>query len=401
MTRPAITMIAVTALVIGLMPTLHGPAASAEGGKATAAAQPDHNPPSENDAKKMPLPAAATRADAEGIDLSFIPATANAFMVARPAAVREHLAQTPWAKWWESAIGASGIRKGDFRQVAAIGVHWSARDHEPKRFALGCDSIIAHSLRPLEAAPLLRLATDCLVPSQSQVAVKDYDGRKLYKFIQKKNGPNAGAVLCYDDRTSIFLSSEKSVPACVSSKCGALPTWLPAKVWEEFRGDDLVMALDGSVIQGGWKLWKKGWSAEYAAYLQLAPLCEDSRFILAGVGFGDPVRVHAVATARDERSAVEVEKAAEALRRLGLKAIQEERAASAKGKTKADLDEIWDATFWEQVLAAMRFRREGVVIYMESSVPMAAFRDLALSPGVAPEMSRKPAPHSDDHHDQR
>ena len=57
---------------------------------------------------------------------------------------------------------------------------------------------------------------------------------------------------------------------------GALPPWLPAKVWEGFQGDDLVMALDGSVLQEGWKLWKKVWSAEYPTYLPLAPLCAGS-----------------------------------------------------------------------------------------------------------------------------
>ena len=113
------------------------------------------------------------------------------------------------------------------------------------------------------------------------------------------------------------------------------------------------------------------------------------------------MRVHAVATARDEKAAAEVEKAAEALRLLGLKAIQEERAESAQGKTQADRDEWLDATFWGPVLTAMRFRREGAVVHMESSVPMATFRTLALSPGVAPEMSRNPAPHTDDRHDRR
>jgi hypothetical protein len=223
----------------------------------------------------------------------------------------------------------------------------------------------------------------------------------LYKFIQKKNGRDAGAVLCYDDRTTILSGGKDLIHTCLTRKSGALPAWLPAKVWERFQRDDLVMALDGSVLQEGWKLWKKVWSAEYPAYLPLAPLCEDPRFILAGVGFGDPLRVHAVTTARDEKAAAEVEKAAEALRLLGLKAIQEERAESAQGKTQADRDEWLDATFWGPVLTAMRFRREGAVVHMESSVPMATFRNLALSPGVAPEMSRNPAPHTDDRDDKR
>jgi hypothetical protein len=66
MTRPVVITIAVTALAIGLMPTLHGPAASAEAAKTVAAAQPDHNQPGENGAKNSPQPATAAQADAEG-----------------------------------------------------------------------------------------------------------------------------------------------------------------------------------------------------------------------------------------------------------------------------------------------------------------------------------------------
>jgi hypothetical protein len=235
------------------------------------------------------------------------------------------------------------------------------------------------------------------VPRESRVTVKDYDGKKLYGFIQKKNGRPAGAMLSYDDRTSILTAGKDSTHAYLASRRGALPSWLSADVWEGFRKDDLVVAWDSSVLQQVWNVWERGWPAEQAAYLPTAPLFQGSKSILAGFRLGDPVRFHAVVAARDENSAKEVEKAAEAGRLQGLKAIQTERAACAKKNTKADLDAMREATVWEPILVAMRFRREGTVLHIESSVPTATFHDLIVSIFGEDEASGKSAA-SDDRH---
>jgi hypothetical protein len=395
MTRPTVAAIVVTALAIGLMPTLYGPAASAEAGKAIAAAQPDRKQPSENAAKKMPLPAAAAQGDAEGVDLSFVSATANGFVAARPAAALEHLAQAPWAKRWCASIGSPEFPIGDFRQATFVGVQ--LRAHEGNLTSLDFGSVIVQSLRPFDVAPLLRLVTS---ERKSQLAVKDYDGRKLY-VCPKSNGTVDGVLLCYDDRTSILTHSQDSLRAYLPGKRGALPPWLPAEVWKGFRGDDLMLALDSSVLQQGWNLDSKQRPAEHASHLSFAPLYQDVRFILAGLRLGDPVRVHAVATARDEQGATQVEKAAMAARVLGLSAIQAARAASAKRKAKADPDEVWMAALGESILAAMRFRREGTVLHMESSLPLATLHDLIASSGTVPEASAKSARRSDDRQDKR
>ena len=167
--------------------------------------------------------------------------------------------------------------------------------------------------------------------------------------------------------------------AYLTGKRGALPSWLPADVWEGFRKDDLVVAWDSSVLQQVWNVWEEGWPAERAAYLPTASLFQGSNFILAGFRLGDPVHFHAVVPAQNENSAKEVEKATEAGRLLGLKTIQAARTASAEGNTKADLDAMREASVWDPILVAMRFRREGTVLHIDSSVPMANFHDLIVS----------------------
>ena len=136
-------------------------------------------------------------------------------------------------------------------------------------------------------------------------------------------------------RVVIFGAGGNKGNLLVDGKRGALPAGLPAKVWEEFRADAAVVALTETDLRRQWEVAKEHEPAQLAAYQCLTPFFVEAKFALVGVQLGPTVRVHAVSAAADATIAARLEKAAEAARQLGLKAVREEQAAAAKGQTKA------------------------------------------------------------------
>ncbi len=356
MTRPAVVTMLVAAVAIGLMPTLYG-SDPLEGGKAIAA-PPEHSRPNESEATK------ASRPESDGIDLTFIPATTNGLIVVRPAALREHLAQGPQGFHWDETI-VPCVLAADLRQYAMAGFR---QNYVRGGWMLGCEWCAAQSLRPLAVKPFL----DWHVTT-ARTAERDYEGKKLYQGILGNGKPTAAA-LQYDDRTLIVISKgEQSVPGYLSGQRG-LPTWLPAKEWEEFHGDDMVIAFDRSIVRNALDIAKEHPSSEFGTSLPMLRLLEDSQFVVLGVRLGESVRTHGLIAAADDAGAARLEDAASRVVAM----IRATRAAVAKKKQLDPVDAALIAVE-EPILAAMRISRAGNTVRMESLIPAVIVQHALLS----------------------
>jgi hypothetical protein len=376
-TRASMMTVLALGLAIGLMPTLYGSDPPAAAGKAGAATQPDGKQPG------------TTAAAADGIDLTFLPPKADSFFLARPAMIYEHLAGTPWGKQWDGTI--EGLRMADFPQVLCAGATISGKN---EAWCVGCRRLVGQSLRPLDAATMLAWGGRNLWPKGTSFAVRDCDGRKLYVPTKTKWKIT---VLSYDDRTMI-LDSPDELRACLGGKRGALPAYLPAKAWEEFRTDDAVLAMNQGVPPRILEVAKGHSPAEYAAFQRVGPLFRDAKFVLIGIQLNDPVRIHALAGAADGPSAEEIKNAAETARRMALEAIPGGRAVLANKKSQP----VWEKpAFWEPLLAHMRFSREGTLVCMESLVPMATLQDSVVSLSAKDKAAPRPPSRNGDNPDTR
>ena len=127
------------ALAVALLPTLYGSDAPAGAERTPVATKSD----------------AARPADAEQIDLTYVPTAEHGFVVLRPATIYEHLIRDAMITQWDGTI-APGIRMADFRQTV-----WGPMQfgYEGGVSRLIFQAVVGQSPRPIDFKSVLHWAS--------------------------------------------------------------------------------------------------------------------------------------------------------------------------------------------------------------------------------------------------
>jgi len=342
---PATRMLAVGAVVVcGLLAAgLRGP-----GDVPTALA----------DGAKEPSSAPAggsAEADAPSdfVDPTFFTESAATIVAIRPAAMFARPDLSELARLLEGTgnVVPKGTRPGDFRQITMILPGPGEGPRTGPREVLACQWI-----KPVAAT--------WLMPRVQEHAVKEYRGKKMYVA-----SPGPGdVVLQYDEQTIVSAGSEQAMAAYLAGRRGVLPKWLPAKAWQSFRGDHLVLAAEGAAMRREMLVvGERAPPIVRAASLPFAPLWEDTAWIAAGARLDDKLAIHAWLEAKDPEAAVKVQRTAEALKTLAQTAAKNVRAqlpadGQAEASPAVSLLETAD-----RMLDAMQIRREGASVRVEAA----------------------------------
>ena len=249
----------------------------------------------------------------DSIDTTYMIEKASMFVVMRPAAVFSRPELAALAKLLEQSADMvpKGTHLADFRQLTVIGPEADIPSG-PREIVVSNGS-----------SRLPRSISRGFTP-KVKFTGKEYDGKKLYVF----SAGGRRSLIC-DAHTMIEAGSEQAMGVYLAGKRGVLPKWLPAKAWESFRDDHLVIAADTAMMRCEMKPLTGLLLADRAGRFAVSfPLWEDGTWLAAGASLDDKLASHAWAAAKDADSWAKLHRTVEALKTLAGSARQELRTPS-------------------------------------------------------------------------
>ena len=300
------------------------------------------------------------------MDSAFLAENARSVIVLRPAIALARPELANLAKLVEATLDIlpkESPHIADFRQITVV-VPGTNIPSGPREVA------VSQWVEPVPATFLKQCTAD------RGYAVKESDGKKMYVH------PQGGAILLYDERTLIEAGSEQAMGAYLGEKRGVLPKWLPAKSWESFRSDHLVIATGAAEIRENMKLLMENAPPLLTApFLAVAPLWQDAECLAVGARLDDRLAVHAWLTAKNADSAVKARGTAEALKTLLQIAAKNARALFETAQQPNPLAlALLDLA--DRLLESMKFQQEGSAVQLSTSVELDATRLGTLMPQV-------------------
>ncbi|MGO8753093.1 MAG: M56 family metallopeptidase [Thermoguttaceae bacterium] len=304
---------------------------------------------------------AATAADTvqtavadDSIDTTYMIEKASLMVVMRPAAVFARPELAALAKLLEQSgnMVPPGTRLADFRQITVI---MPEADISGPR-----EIVVLQWVKPIAEAELVRQLAD------KKYTVKELNGKKMYI-------PSTGGtvVLLCDEYTEVEVHSEQLIGIYLAGKLGVLPKWLPAKAWELFRADHVVIAADAVMMRREMKPLVEHSPPLYrAALLPISSLCENINWLGLGAKLNNQFAAHALAAAKDADASANVLRTAEAF-----KTLLEIAAKNARTDVDAHQQsghvmprELFDAA--DRLLDNAKLKQDGNDVHVDSSVEM-------------------------------
>jgi hypothetical protein len=287
------------------------------------------------------------------IDATYLIEKASTIIVMRPAAVFSRPELAPLAKLLEASADMvhKGMHLADFRQLTVI-IPEAAVPSGPREIS------VWQWVKPV--------AEESLGDYTPKVKFtgKEYDGKKLYLA-------GGRAMLICDAHTMIEAGSEQAMGVYLAGKPGVLPKWLPAKAWESFRDDHLVIAADTAMMRREMKpLLDHSSPIAQAALLSVSSLWEDATCLAAGARLNDKLAVHAWAAAKDADSAAKLQRTAEALKTLAGSLVKNLRTPSEAGRGSQPIVPSALRDEADRLLGNMKFQLEGNSVQLQTSVEL-------------------------------
>ena len=300
-------------------------------------------------------PEKATSAPNDVIDTTYMMEKASLMVVIRPPAMLAKPELAKLAKFLDGNgnVVPKGTHVTDFRQIMAFATDVASGPREV---------VVYQWAKPVAEAELTKL----MAGKNSEI--KDVDGKKMY--VVSRDG-NTRETLLLDEYTTVS-GSEEAMNAYLSGKRGVLPPWLPAKAWESFRGDQIVMAGDTARMR---KEIGEGMRHSppliQAAYASLSPLLDNATSLAAGARLDQgPLSVHAHATAKDATSVEPIQKTVEALKLLAQSALKGVRAAIEADQHPDNAAKLSLLDTGDGLLNNAKFDREGVEVRLSTSAKL-------------------------------
>ncbi len=181
------------------------------------------------------------------------------------------------------------------------------------------------------------------------------------------SSPNGFVSLQYDDRTVVTAGSEQVMGVYLAGKFGVLPEWLPAKAWESFRNDHLVIATGAAEIQRTiMPLMEHSPPLFKVPFLAVAPLWQDTDCLAMGVRLDDRLAIHAWLAAKDTDAAVRARGTVEALKPL-LQATAKNARASFEAAQQPNPLALGLLDLADRLLDNLKFQQEGNAVQLATS----------------------------------
>ncbi|MGA2257104.1 MAG: M56 family metallopeptidase [Thermoguttaceae bacterium] len=309
-------------------------------------------------ANSVRLPAAN-----DSIDTTYVIEQASAIVVMRPAAVFSRPELTALAKLLETSgnVVPKETHLAEFRQITMI-LPEANIPSGPREL------VVLQWIKPIAEEDLAKRLAD------RKLTVKQHDGKKLYV-------PSGGGhcVMVCDDYTVVEAGSEQALGVYLAGKTGVLPKWLPAKAWESFRDDHLVIAADTEMMRREMKP-QMDYSSPIVqtAFLPISSSLADATGLAAGARLDDKLAFHAWAAAKNADASVSLRRMTEALKTLaegvvkGLRTPNEAGRQSDRNVAPILLD------LANGLLDNIKFQQEGNNVRLQTSVELGKTRLDAL-----------------------
>ncbi len=197
------------------------------------------------------------------------------------------------------------------------------------------------------------------------------------------------AVHVPNDRTLVWASSERAMQRYLRAERAGkgLPTFVDAKLWEQFRADHAVAAAQWAFVPWNDLIMKVPPDSYAMSFLWRMPLQQAATSIIGGIQIGDETRVHAVMLAKDQASVDKVEGAAQGIRALLSRAGNQSQAdvelvkkAAGHGLAPADAFQLWAHSLMEPLAGTMRIDRDGLVVRLQSTLNRADVQKASVAP---------------------
>lgn len=301
----------------------------------------------------------ASQAD-DVADTAYMIEKASAVVVMRPAAGLARSELAPLASFVERLGNDQELRLTDVRQITLI------RPADP----IPSGPIEIEVLQWVKPVAKDRLDKRL---SGKKYTVKERNGKKVYI-------EGGGALALCDDHTVVGAGSEQAMDVYLAGHLGVLPKWLPAKAWESFRKDHLMMAADTAMMRPEMKTLTDSGSPPIvrAALLPISSLYYNATMLAAGMKLDDALAVHAWATGKSAASSENLRRTAEALKTLAeslVKSFQEQDPSGRRSRGNALATLLDDAG---RLLQNMKLRKDGNDVQLQGSIEMDKARLAAL-----------------------
>ena len=319
-----------------------------------------------------PVPATVA-ADQEGIDWSFVPASAVFVAAARPAAIFQRPELDALGAMLNDSppLRLRGIKESEIAQTTFALLELPAVPETPRVPGQADKDPIPEVLFITQMTRSHSVAT--FLHSFASPSSHEYRG-KTY-FCENEKFPPGTRTYCIglNDRTVATGSTEKAIKQLidgqvdVSSGLLGCPKFIDADQWKAFQGDQAVVAVSAKAFESFLKLqdWLSGRPQPFL--MPFAPLWQQTTQGLAGVRLGNEMQIHAILIGQNGESAEKVEKTIEAARQLAIGAVQ--AFAMQQAKMQPELKLVPEVL--GSLLNALRTQREGTLVSLRGTVSMA------------------------------